>query len=55
MATNLPIDKPWYRQLLVASGVMGLVVGLLGLAYLGATSSVIDLVFGDLMDRRVVR
>ena len=47
MATPIPIDTPWYRQLLVASGLMGLVVGLLGLAYLGATGKVTDLVFGD--------
>ncbi len=47
MAANLPIDRPWYRQLSVASGVLGLVVGLLGLAYLGATGEVTDLVFGD--------
>ncbi len=47
MATPLPIDKPWYRQLLAASGAMGLVVGLLGLAYLGATGKLTDMVFGD--------
>ena len=47
MAALLPIDKPWYRQLLVISGAMGLVVGLLGLAYLGVTGKLTELVFGD--------
>ena len=28
MATALPIDRPWYRQLLVIAAAMGLVIGL---------------------------
>jgi H+/Cl- antiporter ClcA len=47
MATPLPIDRPWYRQLLVAAALMGISIGLLGLAYLGVTGELTDLVFGD--------
>ena len=47
MPTPLPIDRPWYRQLLVAAGLIGLLMGLLGLAYLAVTGKLTDLVFGD--------
>ena len=47
MTTALPIDRPWYRQLLVVAAVMGLVIGLLGLVYLGITGELTDRVFGD--------
>ncbi len=47
MTTALPIDRPWYRQLLVLAAVMGLVIGLLGLLYLGITGELTDRVFGD--------
>jgi H+/Cl- antiporter ClcA len=43
----LPVDRPWYRQLLVVSLVMGLVLGLLGLVYLGITGALTDRIFGD--------
>jgi chloride channel protein, CIC family len=47
MAAPLPIDRPWYRQLLVIAAAMGLVIGLLGLAYLGITGELTKRVFGD--------
>ncbi len=47
MPDPLPVDRPWYRQLLVAAALIGLVVGLLGLAYLGFTGKLADMVFGD--------
>ena len=47
MATALPIDRPWYRQLLVIAAAMGLVIGLLGLVYLGITGELTTRVFGD--------
>jgi len=43
----IPLDRPWYRQLLVVAVLMGLVIGLLGLAYLAVTGKLTDLVFGD--------
>ena len=55
MTTALPIDRPWYRQLLVVAAAMGLVIGLLGLVYLGITGELTKRVFGDPADRRVVR
>ena len=47
MATALPIDRPWYRQLLVIAAAMGLVIGLLRLVYLGITGELTTRVFGD--------
>jgi len=46
MATPLPLDRPWYRELLIVAAVVGLAVGLLGLVYLGATSALSDAIFG---------
>ena len=42
MTTALPIDRPWYRQLLAVAVPMGLVIGLLGLVYLGVTGALTD-------------
>jgi H+/Cl- antiporter ClcA len=47
MTTALPIDRPWYRQLLAIALAMGLVIGLLGLVYLGITGAFTDRVFGE--------
>jgi len=47
MATPLPVDRPWYRELLFAAAVVGAAVGLLGLAYLGVTGAASDAVFGE--------
>ena len=47
MASPLPIDHVWYRQLLALAAVVGAVLALLGLAYLGLTGAITDLVFGD--------
>jgi H+/Cl- antiporter ClcA len=46
LATPLFIDRPWYRELLVVSAIVGLVGGLLGIAYLGSTNAISDVVFG---------
>ncbi len=46
MASPLPLDRPWYRELLVVAIVVGLAIGLLGLAYLGATGALNDAIFG---------
>ncbi|MGA7688426.1 MAG: chloride channel protein [Jiangellales bacterium] len=43
----LPLDRRWYRELLVVAALVGGVVGVLGLAYLGITGAMTDLVFGD--------
>ena len=47
MATSLPINRRWYQQLLVVAALMGLVIGPLGLVYLGVTGELTDRVFGD--------
>ena len=47
MTTALPIDRTWYRQLLAIAVAMGLVIGLLGLVYLGITGGSTDRIFGD--------
>jgi H+/Cl- antiporter ClcA len=47
MEPPLPIDQPWYRQLLALAVVVGAVLALLGLAYLGLTGAITDLIFGD--------
>jgi H+/Cl- antiporter ClcA len=47
MTTALPIDRPWYRQLLAIALAMGLVIGLLALVYLGITGALTDRIFGD--------
>jgi H+/Cl- antiporter ClcA len=47
MASPLPIDQPWYRQLLALAVVVGGVLALLGLGYLGLTGAITDRVFGD--------
>jgi len=41
------IDTLWYRQLLAIAAVMGLIIGMLGLAYLGITGGLTDRIFGD--------
>ncbi len=46
MASPLPIDQPWYRQLLALAVVVGGVLALLGLGYLGLTGAITDRVFG---------
>ncbi len=46
MANPLPLDRPWYRELLIVAAVVGLAVGLLGLVYLGATGALSDAIFG---------
>ncbi len=43
---QLPMGESWYRQLLALAAAMGLVIGLLGLAYLGVTGKLTDLIFG---------
>ncbi len=43
---SLPLDRSWYRELLVVAGVVGAVVAVLGLAYLGVTGALSELVFG---------
>ncbi len=47
MTTPLPLDRRWYRELLVVAAVLGLAIGLLGLAYLGVTGAMSDAIFGD--------
>ena len=47
MTTAFPIDRHWYRQLLAIALAMGLVIGLLGLVYLGITGALTDRIFGD--------
>lgn len=46
MATPLPLDRSWYRELLVVAVIVGLGVGVLGLVYLGVTGALTDTVFG---------
>ena len=46
-AVALPVDRAWYREVLVAAVVVGAIVGLLALGYLGATGVLSDVVFGD--------
>ena len=46
----LPLDRRWYRELLVVAALVGGVVGVLGLAYLGITGVMADLVFGECED-----
>lgn len=43
----LPLHLPWYRRLLGAAFALGLGGGILGLAYLAATNTGIDLFFGS--------
>jgi H+/Cl- antiporter ClcA len=46
LATPLPVDQPWYRELLVVAAIVGLVGGLLGILYLGSTGAISDAIFG---------
>lgn len=45
-ASLLPLDRSWYRELLVVAAVVGAVIGVLGLVYLGLTGAMSDLAFG---------
>ena len=42
----LPLELPWYRRLLGASAILGVIAGVLSLLYLTGTGAVLDLVFG---------
>ncbi|MGB9375261.1 MAG: chloride channel protein [Jiangellales bacterium] len=46
-ADFLPLERRWYRELLVVAGLVGGVVGVLGMLYLGVTGLVSDIVFGE--------
>ena len=46
-APPLPLDQPWYRELLVVALLVGGALGVLGIAYLGLTGAVAELIFGD--------
>jgi hypothetical protein len=46
VARPIPVDRPWYRELLLVAAVVGLVGGVLGIAYLGTTGAISDAVFG---------
>ena len=53
MSSPIAMDRPWYRELLVASALVGAVVGVLGLVYLGITGAAYDTRFdlvGDMRD-----
>ena len=39
----VPVDRPWYRELLVVAAIVG---GLLGITYLGATNAISAAIFG---------
>jgi H+/Cl- antiporter ClcA len=43
----LPLDRHWYRELLVVAALVGAVVGVLGLVYLGVTGAVAETIFGE--------
>jgi H+/Cl- antiporter ClcA len=43
----LPLDRRWYRELLLVAAIVGAVVAVLGLAYLGLTGAISEWVFGD--------
>ncbi len=47
MATALPIDRPWYRQLLAVAAAVGLAIGVLGLVYLAVTGKAFKTIFGE--------
>ncbi len=47
MTHSIPIERPWYRQLLVAAAAIGVAVGVLGLGYLGITGKASEAIFGD--------
>ncbi len=47
MTSPLPMDRLWYRQLLAVAAVVGGVVAVLGLGYLGLTAAATDRMFGD--------
>ena len=47
MATPLPIDQRWYRQVLLVAALVGLLVGALGLVYLGVTGVAFTGIFGE--------
>jgi H+/Cl- antiporter ClcA len=47
MTTTLPIDRPWYRQVLAAAAAIGLVMGVLGLVYLAITGKLTETIFGE--------
>ncbi len=46
-APPLPLDQPWYRELLVVALLVGGALGVLGIAYLGITGTAAGLIFGD--------
>ena len=43
----LPLDRRWYRELLAVAALVGAVVGVLGLVYLGVTGAVAEINFGE--------
>jgi H+/Cl- antiporter ClcA len=47
MATALPEDRSWYRELLVVAVVVALAIGVLGLVYLSVTSVLSIAIFGE--------
>ena len=47
MATSLPLNRSWYREVLVVAAVVGVAVGVLSMAYLGATSAASKAIFGE--------
>lgn len=47
MATPPALARPWYRELLLVAALVGLLVGLLGLVYLGVTGALSSAIFGE--------
>ena len=47
MATELPNDRRWYRELLVGAAVVAVAIGVLGLIYLGITGALSTAIFGE--------
>lgn len=43
----IPLDKLWYRKLLVFAPVIGVVTGALAVLFMGITGTATDLLFGD--------
>ncbi len=47
MASSFPVDKSWYRQVLITAALVGLLVGGLGLIYLGVSGFAFEEIFGE--------
>lgn len=47
MATPVPIDQSWYRQVLLTAALVGLLVAALGLVYLGVSGAAFEGIFGE--------